>query len=118
MADHQDAPLGAQAQKDEPVFLSGSLRVVNQERVLVQEHGLRFLKRNIVLSQVELGSTGIPREPQLVHTLQCSDRVGHSQGVSTVPEKGGKQRSSPAKRTLMTPRALGTASTPRLVWCI
>ncbi len=61
MAHQQHARLGAQAQEDEPILGRRSLRVVNQEGVLVEEDCLRLLERNTVFLQVGLGLAGIPR---------------------------------------------------------
>jgi hypothetical protein len=49
MANNKDVQSCAQAEEDEPVFISGMIRVIDQEGVLVDEDGLCFLERYAML---------------------------------------------------------------------
>jgi hypothetical protein len=45
------------------------IRIVHQTSVLVEEHGLSFVKGDAVLSQVGSGLLRIPAKPDIAHSI-------------------------------------------------
>jgi hypothetical protein len=52
MADNQGSQRTAEAQQDEAVFLLRAIRIRDEQRTLVEEHGLRFGERYLMLAPV------------------------------------------------------------------
>jgi hypothetical protein len=69
MTDDQAASLKAIAQQDEPFFLLGVIRVIDQAGVFVQKNGPRFLEGNAVLYQVGLSLAAIPGKLDIAHGI-------------------------------------------------
>jgi hypothetical protein len=67
MANNKDVQSCAQAEEDEPVFISGMIRVIDQEGVLVDEDGLSFLERYAMLSPIGGILAWIPLEAEPLH---------------------------------------------------
>lgn len=75
VTDHQQSDPGAQAEKEEPFLVFGVVRVADQERFFVEEHGHRLIKGDAVLLVVGPRLLRVPGEPQLVHTSECNYNV-------------------------------------------
>ena len=65
MANYEDSNSSAEPQQYKPILVLRMLCVPNQERVVVQEHGLCFLESNTVFAGVLGSLPRIPEKPQL-----------------------------------------------------
>ena len=67
MADYQVSQREAQPQENETVLLSRMIRVIDEERTMVVEHGLRLVEPNPVLAFVLGMLLLIPLKTQFRH---------------------------------------------------
>jgi len=63
MDDDEKPETLAQTEKNEALLVLGMVRVVNQQGMLIGEHGLRIFKGDAVLPEIDLGLLRIPLEP-------------------------------------------------------
>ncbi len=60
MADDKEPKRGAQPEKHEPLLVPRVIRIGDQPRTIIEEHGRRLLERDAVLSPVGRGLAFIP----------------------------------------------------------
>ena len=68
MADHKHSCLLAEPEKNKPLFLLGVIRIVNQQRILIIEYRLCFLKGYSMLFLICYVFVFVPFKQQLIHT--------------------------------------------------
>ena len=74
MANNEGSKARAKAKQHESILVIGVIRIIDKQRSVVQENGLRLLERDTVLLAVGTVLPLIPFEPQ----------VGHSYSVVTL----------------------------------
>jgi len=67
MADDEDAQQPTEPEQNEPIFSFGMIRIVDQPRVLIREHGRRLLEGHPVLLQIRRRLARVPGDLQICH---------------------------------------------------
>ena len=75
MHDDEEPRGGAQAEEEEAVLLGGVIRVVEQQRGVIAEDGLRLLERDAVLALVRRRLRRMPGEAERLHAERYIRRM-------------------------------------------
>lgn len=102
MADHQNPKRAARTKQDEASLIIGVIRIINQLRSLVREHGLRLFKGDAVLVFVRCCLSLIPLEVKLAHAASNYTVVLAQGGLKLMAtlEASRTQRQGAAGRTV------------------
>jgi hypothetical protein len=71
----QDSQRSAQAEQNEALLAEGVVRIVEQQGLLIIEHGLRFFEVDAVFANILAGLNGIPIEAGRRHVLVYGHRM-------------------------------------------